>query len=498
MLSVRNQKGNITFYLAFVLPITLVFLIIAIDITQWQFLREEAQREADGIALELAQYLPHKELAENAFNIRANDFNSRSDNLKVSLETLQAGNLDAGSLQIRVTGQQNSIADTLMAAFTGQEVTFPVDQTASARVVPYDLMLVLSDAVTLRPQAFNTFGSPSEWPESDYFNFISPPTISVNPPPTPPRGWPNWWQTSVFNDTNFRRWTTQLCYSPVTLPLKQSALMLIDQVGAAPQNRIGVYSTPGDIFLQVGFSAIKELSYFDSTLYPVYWSNYFEPDVANSDEACLLYSHQELGLSRYLISPNISSWNQSNNCAQAIAVNPFSYPTGHYPNPADTKLSTCFINGGVSLREAVFYRAVRMHPHELGASNVSRAINSAVGRLVEEEKVDPDSDLVKRKGLVSSANKILVVLSDLIPNANDPNIQEALNGFLSDQKIKIYIFAYNHQALDSVTKDFNIQNVSSYNGLSNSRLFAKIVNESSMVQEVGAILANEKRIVISK
>ena len=80
-----EEKGNIAFYLAFVLPITLCLLIIVIDVSEWQFLRQEAQREADKIALEVAPYLSSKARAEAVFLTRANEFNQRSSNLKISL-----------------------------------------------------------------------------------------------------------------------------------------------------------------------------------------------------------------------------------------------------------------------------------------------------------------------------------------------------------------------------------------------------------------------------
>ena len=323
-----KENGNIAFYLAFVLPITLCLLIIVIDVSEWQFLRQEAQREADKIALEVAPYLSSKARAQAVFLTRANEFNQRSSNLKISLQTLNVsldsnGNpinpfLTANDIQVSVTGQKESIVDTLLAAVTGNEVTFPVNQTASARLVPYDFMIIFSDAISMRPQALTTWGDPINWPQSDYFLQISKPTISVRPPPVPPRAWPDWWQTPVFTNIDFQRWSTQLCYNPVTLPLKRGLLMLIDAISISDQNRIGVYSSPGDIFQSAGFSSIKEMSYVRDNLSPVRWSNYFEPDVPNCDEACLLYSSAVLGLSRYPIPDNQSSWGASPTCTQVI------------------------------------------------------------------------------------------------------------------------------------------------------------------------------------
>jgi len=192
--------------------------MIGIEVSQWQYLREKAQSEADKIALEVAQYLPFKEAAFNNFLVRANAFNSRSENLKISLDgfsldSADSQEIDAGKIRIRITGQQDSVLDSLLAAVTGEEVIFPVEQTASARVVPTDFMLVISDDISMRPAAFSTFGNELEFPQSSYFNQISLPALRVSPPPTPPRAWPEWWNPTTFNNVEFQRWSTQLCFN---------------------------------------------------------------------------------------------------------------------------------------------------------------------------------------------------------------------------------------------------------------------------------------------
>jgi len=476
--------------------------MIGIEVSQWQYLREKAQSEADKIALEVAQYLPFKEAAFNNFLVRANAFNSRSENLKISLDgfsldSADSQEIDAGKIRIRITGQQDSVLDSLLAAVTGEEVIFPVEQTASARVVPTDFMLVISDDISMRPAAFSTFGNELEFPQSSYFNQISLPALRVSPPPTPPRAWPEWWNPTTFNNVEFQRWSTQLCFNPITLPLKTSALMLVDVLAASSQNKLGVYATPGDVFQQVGFSVIKELSYSIEHSSPVNWSNYFEPDVPNSDEACLYYSSSEIGVNSYPIPNNLSDWQESTSCSEKVIVNPLTSPIGHYPSPINSGLSPCFLEGGASLREAIYYRSVRMHPHEILAKNVSRTMKSALSKLIEGEKIDPTLDEQFRGGLVGNANKVLVVISDLVPELTDPNIQEVLNGFRSDSKIKIYLFAYNHQNLNPVDITFNNANIAGFASLNEERLFARSVNEKTLIYEIRALLSNEKQVVIS-
>ena len=320
-----NEAGNIAFYVAFVIPISLVFIIIVIDISQWQFLREEAQRDADRTALELSNFLPNEELVASVSQQKINNYNSASTNLKISSinnNTPLGSNFSADSISIEITGKHESITDTLLSAATGNEVVLNVSQSATARVVPYDVMLVFSDAVSLRPQAFTLYGSPQEYPASEYFNLIALPTISVSPPPTPPRGWPNWWDPAVFNGSDYKRWATQICFNPMTLPLKHSLLMMIDQLGGSTRNRLGVYATPGDANLGVGFSVIKEFSFLDNANNNTRWSTYFEPDVPNSDEACLLYSHAEIGMQNYAI-PEITSFvAHRSGCQNVILRNP--------------------------------------------------------------------------------------------------------------------------------------------------------------------------------
>jgi hypothetical protein len=148
------------------------------------------------------------------------------------------------------------------------------------------------------------------------------------------------------------------------------------------------------------------------------------------------------------------------------------------------------------VRDAIFYHAVRMHEHQANATNVAQSLRSAVSRLIEEDKIDPTQNKTLRKGLVGSSNKIVVLISDLVPSFNDPQVVEALNGLTGDEKIKIYIFAYNHSQLAQTLKDFNSANINQYLNF-NERLFAKQVGETTLPLEIKSLLANEKRVILS-
>lgn len=496
----KNESGNIAFYVAFVIPISLVLIIIVIDISQWQFLREEAQREVDRVALEVANYLPYDQLSKEYAQQRINNFNESSERLKISpiFSENGVGAVNADTVTLEIRGTHESVTDSLLSAVTGREVVLDVQQISSARVVPYDALIVFSDAASMRPPAFITYGSEQEYPASEYFNLIGQPRIRVSPPPTAPRAWPDWWNVEVFNSQDFKRWSTQLCFNPMTLPLKQSLLMLVDQFSASRRNKIGVYASPGDTFQGVGFSVIKEFSFPDSQQNPVRWSTYFEPDVPLSDEACLLYSHEEIGMNTYRI-PDLQNFSsEADLCETIIARNPFSSPNGHYPNPLSSALSSCFREqGGAKLRDAIYYHAVRMHPHEAQAANISRALSSALSRLVEDEKKDTQDLIGMRGGLTSKTNKLLILISDSLPETNDPAIQEVLRFIDNSEHFSLYALAYNHSGLSIAQKSNNSSIIQSYLSLGKNRLRGIVVDETSISNEINALLLNEKRVVIS-
>ena len=62
---------------------------------------------------------------------------------------------------------------------------------------------------------------------------------------------------------------------------------------------------------------------------------------------------------------------------------------------------------------------------------------------------------------------------------------------------KFIIFAYNHQQLTQADRDRNSNNISQFVGLQNDRLYAKVVDEQTLSEEIAALLANEKQVVLS-
>ncbi len=503
----NTEKGNAAFYALFVIPITLVLLIVVIDISAWQGLREEAQRGADILALESAQYLPYKQDVTNVLASKSQNFNSSSSANNSSLQINNSSSrtyFTSSKVQVEVIGRYESGLDALFKAFTGQEAAFPVAETAVARVLPLDVYLVLSDSINLRPSAPNLWGNPLDWPSAEYFNFINPPSINIRPAPSYPNSWPNWWTTSQFTVDKYKRFATQLCYNTVYSPLKDAALKLIDTVSASSENRLSVIMTPGDIPQSlggIGYNKLRSFSFIDDTNARVQWSSYFEPDNAACDEACVYFGSEETNNARYKLRSNASSWStSSSSCPDIIKDDIFIDSRGHYPNPYVSKLENCFfstvLGSAIGLREAVYFHAVRRNSHEALAGNVARSIQVAATELIEADKLSANASLQKRGGLAKDTKKIIVVITESLPAFSNPLMIEAIRVLRASGAGKLYILAYNASDISAAVKQDLAQALLSYPTDQND-ITVSLVNETNISSQITLILTNEKRIILS-
>ncbi len=499
-----GEHGNAIFYVLFVLPIVMVLLMIVVDLSNWQSLREEARRHADRIVLETAQYLPYETNARKVLEAQANFFNSANGlNLQVSSTAEDiASSVGPSSIDLTISGKLESGFDAFLETFSHQGTVFTISEKASARLLPTDLTLILSDSVNLRPPAPTLWGNPIDWPRSEYFNFVLPPTVSISPSPAAPLAWPNWWSMNEYTPDKYMRFATELCYNPVVTPLKLASLLAVDALSAGKQNRISVYMTPGDIPSNVvggsGYTVLQNLKYVDETNVAPIWSNYFEPDIAHSDEACLLYSHADAENLRYRI-PDSKTLMPTNStaCPQVVLNGLYADPRGHYPNPYSSYLSTCFKEGGMTLREAIYYHGVRRNQHDVGAVNISRSILHALTSLVEEEKINADNSVKKRGGLAKSSAKIVILISEVLPSLSSSEFNEVLNIIRSVSTIKLYLIGYSPLELSASLQLDLSQREQEFLKLNLPRLLVEHSTPDDIQEVIGSILANEKKVVLS-
>lgn len=497
-----RQNGNIAFYALFILPIVMVMLMIVIDVSHWQALREEARRHADRIVLETAQYLPSKQDAEAVFQSQANFFN-QSNNLNLTIDASAAevsNRVRPSSINVNVAGSVESGFDYFLQAFTGSGTVFPINETASARLLPTDLVLIVSDSVNLRPPAPTLWGSQLDWPQSEYFNFILPPTVSIDPSPQPPLAWSNWWSPVEFVPNRYMKFATQLCYNPVVMPLKHASLLVLDAISVNEENRLAVYVTPGDIPSSVvggaGYTILKDYKYVDEPNSLVTWSNYFEPDIAHSDEACVLYAHPEANNSRYNI-PDSTTWTSPNSCPQVVLSGLFTDPRGHYPNPYLSYVSDCFKQGGMSIREAIYYHGVRRNQHEVSLGNISRSIFQALTTIVETEKITTAANTTKRRGLVRDSSKVVLLISETLPLIASPDMQRAIALVNEVSNLKIYLVGYYAAEMPVAIQQELVLRQQEYQNLLNERIQVEIAGPSDIQDIVVSIINNEKKVVLS-
>lgn len=510
----ETESGNIALYVMFILPLVMGLLIIVIDISSWQFLREEAQREADRIVLQVAQQLPYTDLAQASLAKVVSQFNqlsfSRGSTLRIDPASISSSVLPS-RVRLRVEGVQNSMIDGFFSLFnSGEIVSFSVSEEASARLVPVDAVLVFSDAVTLRPQvptgladiplSSATWGDPLSWPPSEYFSFIPPPRIIPQPNPVVPHAWPSWWLPDQFNNPEYRRWATQLCFNPALSSLKFASMMVVDAISVSTENRVLVLASPGDYPptpMSPGYSVIGDRSF---TTESARWSNYTEPSIGNSDEACVFYADAgNLGSSsRYAIPSHSTASISTSECGAIIDTIPFGDSRGHYPNPLESKLSDCFRSeGGPRLRESIYYRSARVNSHDLDVQNIAKSIRAGFTSLLEQDwegiSFNPDAGL--RGGLLGSNSKIVIVVSDALPLATNSLMEEIITYLQENEGIRLYLLGYRHQGLNAALVSILDQALASYTDIPGISTFS--VNETDVQRHVQGVLLNERKVVLS-
>lgn len=447
-----GEKGNISLYTIFLLPLVLLSTFLSIDISGWNSLRNSLQLEADNLALQAAYALPDKNKVKNLINqailqnknlqLNADIYFPTNDNSVLGL-TLSAKYLSSFSSFVN-----NNLNDS-----------FSVSKQSIVQIVPTDYVIILPDGNSLRPKLSDlsnsqflmeqAWGKEDEWPASNYFNCALKPNINSN------LGW-QWWR--MWDDKNFRRWATQSCFNPVLSPLKFAATKLVDSLSQIRTNRISLIFSPGEIS-NLGFSVERHLrsglpenkiigGFFTEKLdsSQAYWKNYLELERFLGDEMCMIFSNPDSALdSNYELYNKDSATEINNNCPTALKFPPCStyhQPTEHF--------NECYLEQSLLLKEAIYWHAAKLKTNSFSAeANIPAALEQA---LIELSTTNEGSSLEDDKNIrgniaYSSPRKVLIFTDNL------PDIEDSSNNFqniikqMENSNINLIFIAFSHQGL---------------------------------------------------
>ncbi len=440
---IRSQSGNAMLYAMAILPMAMMLTMIGVDLSKWQNLRQVAQSEADRIALQAAQILPHAAQAEQFVKDSVATFNmthgNGTYNFHIPEEMLANGFTSSSVITVTIAGAVDTGYTTGDKEKKGLNFELKINESSTAGVVPTDYALVVSDSVRYRPPAKTTWGFPGSWPASSYFNQIGKPNLSFDNPLEEPLHWPNWWKDD-FDTTEYKRWATQLCYNPAFSPLKLAAISVAEYALSAEQDKLSVMFTPGDNPAGEGFTELRDMFYPNDPNAIINWNNsFYEREIAHSDEACLYYASPQTAVAQHYTIPDTATSGTSVPCEERVTIDPFIDERGHRPDPTEQRLAECFReDGGATLREAIYYHAARPFTNTTNGNNIARAIYISIIRLYGLNNNAAINDQVVRRNLSAFTRRKLIIITDEIPAlnqiiySNGPLAGVSLKNFLAE------------------------------------------------------------------
>ncbi len=418
----RQEQGNITLYAVILIPLAISLAVLAVDVSSYQILRNTAQKEADRIALQAAEFLPDTDAAqrlvlESVSKLPALDF-QRKEDLSPVLE------VSSSRVSFSLQGSVPAALDIFMRKSDGTGHVFTVSESSRAQIVPRDYVLIIADALSLRPPAGENWGDESLWPASGYFNYARPPVMSSTTP-FGGGGWLEWWK--AWDSVAYRRWITQSCYNPLYSGLKYAAISLIDALGAVDTNRISLIFTPENGSAQ-GCSVSRPLGFMSAASGEAQarWLAYFEPESFVADEACVYFADPALSSDpRYMLTQAPSFISLAAGVQDCTTrYNQLLQGQGYFL-PSGT-LSDCFVSQALTLREAVYYHAARNVAHRPQGENIAQAIDQDYLQLMVASEEETSQAAVRRGNLAYRASRKIVVLTDYLPSEDLPGFSDIL------------------------------------------------------------------------
>lgn len=449
-----SQKGNISLYAIFFLPIVLLSTFLTIDISGWNSLRNSLQLEADNLALQAGYGLPDKNKAKDLINLAI----AKNKGLKLKADIFFPTN-DNSTLGIRLSTKYLSTFSSFVNSLS--DTAFSISKESIVQVVPTDYVLILVDGNSLRPRLTDLgnsnflmdspWGEEEQWPASNYFNCAIKPNINNN------TGW-KWWES--WNDQNFRRWATQSCFNPVLTPLKLATISLVDSLSQIRTNRLSLLFSPGEVS-NLGFSVGRHLrsslegnnskgGFFSEKLTSAeaYWKNYLELERFLGDEMCMIFSNPESALdSNYQLYSNSAETETNPSCPSALKFP----PCGSYHQPTE-HFNECYLEQSLLLREAIYWHAAKSKTETFPAEvNLTASLEQALIELTATNNPNDLEDDKRVRGNIAYSNlRKILIFTDALPNVEDltNNFQNIIRQ-LENNNINLIIIVFSHQGLNA-------------------------------------------------
>ena len=447
--SIKREVGTASLYAVFILPLAVLLAAVTTDISGWNALRDKLQQEADRVAFEALSGLPNLQAVEAYVQSSTSALNIQNVQSRVFYPA--RGNSSVG---VTLSSKYRSHFDFLVRGWLKN--AFKVERSSVAQLVPGDFVIIVSDGASLRPQPvplpgaagsfeLPSWGSPLDWPASSYFSCVAPPIL------TSPNelGW-SWWND--WKKNSFRRWATQSCFNPSFTPLKLAAIELGENILRSGTNRLSVLLTPGD-FSGRGFRALRHIhdEADQPSLYATQrggfptggqthaeWNDYTELERFLGNEVCMMISQPETDLMAQFELPKES---ESASCSRPMEFPPcggFHFASGH--------LTECYADGGLSLREAIYWDAAKLRvPGFESEPNVMAALRQSWNELTDERTIALEQSV--RGNFANSALRKVYLFSDFLPRVSG-DITTLLNAYRA-RGIDVIIFPFFHEGLSS-------------------------------------------------
>ncbi|NLF25092.1 MAG: hypothetical protein GX589_05470 [Deltaproteobacteria bacterium] len=221
----RERGSALLFFLAGALPLILLFLGLALDLSRYYLLREEAQRVADNAVILAAKYLPFTEPAISAARAYvASEAVGPGLDKALQIEKIEADTAD--SISVRIS---RSASFLLLSFFGASQIKFTVQ--ARAGINAKNVLIFMDNSSHMSPawESERPWGG-GAWPTAKFFN-KNPHLVPSYEEPAHPR-------------RRFRV-ATQQCFNPLFSAVKEATIRLYDYLSAFDGHSVGLLMGPG-------------------------------------------------------------------------------------------------------------------------------------------------------------------------------------------------------------------------------------------------------------
>lgn len=234
-----SEKGSITFlFIASILPLMLLLLSLAIDLSSFLHTREHAQIALDEAALAAVKHLPYRNRA-STYAYQALARLHSSDQLTVTTS--------GSSLSLTYASQFQPAFGGVLQQLVSEDsaTTIPYTVRSEARLAPLHVAISVDTSAAAAPSAQGAplWGSSINWPSAEFFLHDFEATRGNEP---------------------LARAATQRCFNPLLSRLKEAALSLYYHYVSMPSASVSLTVFPSRIH-GVAFDEVRA-PYYGATV----------------------------------------------------------------------------------------------------------------------------------------------------------------------------------------------------------------------------------------